>query len=77
MVGEYLDYTHRPVADQVNERLSNDRQPEQWEKLSGNLLSRWNYRYAVKQRLVCSRAHAIPHHIDDCGPAGTVRVIGE
>ena len=61
----------------VNERLSNDEQLEQREKLSLDLLSRWNYRYAVKQRLVGGRTHAIPHHIDDCCPAGTVRVIGK
>lgn len=50
-------------------------QLEQWEKLPLDLLSRWNYRDAVKQRLVRSRAHSIPHYIDDCCPAGTLGAI--
>lgn len=65
------------MTRQLNEQLSNEEQLEQREKLALDLLSFWNYRYAVKQRLVRGRTHPIPHHIDDRCPAGMVGVIGK
>ncbi len=62
---------------QCSTGLSNDEQLEQWEKLALDLLSCWNCRYAVKQTFVCGGAHAVPHHVDDCWPARTVRMIGK
>jgi len=67
----FVDSSDSKIQRKIDEQL------EQREKLALDLLSRWNYGYAVKQRLVCGRAHSIPHHIDDCCPAGTVRVIGK